>query len=165
MNLIRDRWMLVPILLLGVSVTLAAVTVTFAIARQPLGVEPDYYEKSLRWDDDRAQSGTNDRLGWSVSPEIAGGQNGLARLAITVKDKHGVLIPVDAVEVEAIPIRNADLRTRVALSRESEGRFAADVPLRFSGQWEFRVRASRGSETYTDHFRRSLAFAPLGGTS
>ncbi|MDZ4830641.1 MAG: FixH family protein [Phycisphaerae bacterium] len=165
MNLVRDRWMLVPIVLLGVSVTLAAVTVSFAIAGRPLGVEPDYYEKSLRWDDDRTQAGANDRLGWALSPEISGGQNGFARLAITVKDKHGVLIPVDAMEVEAIPIRNADLRTHVALDRESEGCFAADVPLRFTGQWEFRVRASRGGDTYTDRFRRTLSFASQKGTS
>ncbi|MFO0826823.1 MAG: FixH family protein [Phycisphaerales bacterium] len=163
MNLIRDRWMFVPIVLLGVSVSVAAVTVTMAVAGRPLGVEPDYYERALHWDLDREQIAANDRLGWLISPEFSPGSDGFVRLTLTVKDKHGVLIPADSMSVEAIPIKNADLRTGVDLAKSGEGRFENDVPLRISGQWEFRVVVKRGDDTYTDRFRRTLEFARRGG--
>jgi nitrogen fixation protein FixH len=100
----------------------------------------------------------NDRLGWIVAPTIEAGRDGLPRLAIAVTDRRGISIPADEATVEAIPIRNADLRTDVRLLPEGEGRFAAEIPLRISGQWEFRVTVRRGGDIYTDSFRRSLGF-------
>lgn len=165
MNLIRDRWMFVPVLFLGATVTSAVLTVKFAVAGRPLGVEPDYYEKGRDHESVRRQAAMNDRLGWIVAPTIEAGRDGLPRLAIAVTDKRGIRIPADEASVEAIPIRNADLRTEVRLEPVDEGRFAADIPLRISGQWEFRLTVRRGEEIYTDRFRRSLGFATAGGAS
>jgi nitrogen fixation protein FixH len=159
MNLIRDRWMFVPVLLLGVSVTTAFVTVSLAVRGHSLGVEPDYYEQSKHWSEVQAQMAANERLGWIVSPDLGPGENGHPRLNLSIKDKHGIPIPVDAVHVEAIPIRNADMRVAFDLDREREGEFAGDVPLKFAGQWEFRIDVERGEQRYTDSFRRTIEFA------
>lgn len=165
MNLLRDRWMLVPIGLLAASVLSGTLTVLLAVAGRPLGVEPNSYERGLSHDRERTQAAANDRLAWIVSPEISGGRDGLPRLTISVTDKRGISIPAESATVEAIPIRNADLRTAVELAPEGEGRFAGEIPLRISGQWEFRIVVRRGQDVYTDTFRRSLAFGTSGGRS
>ncbi len=166
MNLVRDRWMFVPVLILGLGVGIAALTVSLAVAGHPVGAEPDYYEKALHWNETKAQLAVNDRLGWTVSPELLGGAGGKAHLKLVVKDKHGVAVPADRAQVEAIPVRVAELRTTVDLDHTDAGTFEIDIPLRISGQWEFRVTIHRGDELYTDTFRRSLEFAkPAGGSS
>jgi nitrogen fixation protein FixH len=162
MSLVRNRWMFVPVVLLGCSVTLGTTVVLTAVARQPLGVEPQYDEKAAQWNERREQIATNDRLGWSITPEIVGNASGAARLTVTVKDKHAVPIPVEAMRVEAIPVRNADARANVELARVAEGRFEGDIPVHVGGQWEFRVTATRGDSTYTDSFRRTLRVAGRG---
>lgn len=159
MNLIRDRWMFVPVLLLGLSVTTAVCTVMFAVRGHSLGVEPDYYEEGRNWSATQAQHAINERLGWIVSPDLGPGENGHPRLNVSIKDKHGIPIPADAVRVEAIPIRSADMRVEFDLLREREGQFAGDVPLKLAGQWEFRIDVARGEQHYTDRFRRTIEFA------
>lgn len=168
MNLVRDRWMFVPVGLLGLSVMTATLTVLLAVRGHSLGIEPDYYEKGQNWEATRAQMAMNERLGWVVTPDLGPGAQGHPHLALTIRDKHGVPIPAERVRVEAIPVRNADLRVSVDLALEREGAFGGDVPLRIGGQWEFRVRVERGDDSYTDTFRRTLEFArrqpaPAGG--
>ncbi len=163
MNLIRDRWMFVPIVLLGVSVTIGITTVMLAVAGRPLGAEPDYYAKAVAWDARQLQVATNDRLHWNVSPELGPGVNGGARLSLKVNDKHGNLIDAQVVTVEAIPVRDADQREMLTMRCVAEGRFEGDLQRKLPGQWEFRVTVQHGNDTYTDMFRRTLTFGKPTG--
>ncbi|MDZ4755621.1 MAG: FixH family protein [Phycisphaerae bacterium] len=159
MNLVRDRWMFVPIALLAVSVTVATSTVWLAVAGRPLGEEPDYYAKAVAWDAHRAQHDANDRLRWTVSPEITASSSGAPVLTLKITDKYGNLIDADAVGVEAIPVKRADRRCVPVMIRVEEGRFSGPLTARVAGQWEFRITVRGKQGTYTDSFRRTLMFA------
>jgi nitrogen fixation protein FixH len=158
-GIVANRWMFVPVLLLMCSVTTITVTVMLAVVGHPLGEEPDYYAKAVAWDTHRAQIATNDRLGWVVTPVLSAGSGGVARLTLDVRHKHGLYIDPETVTVDAIPVRAAELHQELTLERTADGRYAADLPLRVAGQWEFRVTIRKGEDLYTDVFRRTLAFA------
>lgn len=159
MNLIRDRWMFVPIGLLTLSVGVGVTTVALAVVGHPIGAEPEYYNKAARWEEHQAQLAANDKLRWNVSPEIARGSDGLPTLSIGIVDKYSGVIDAESVELDAIPVANADLRETIAMRRVAPGRFEAPLKARVPGQWEFRVSVKKGESVYTDTFRRTLHFA------
>ncbi len=162
MNLVRDRWMFVPIIFLGGSVAVGVTTVCLAVVGRPIGAEPEYYNKAAAWDEHRAQSAANDLIGWKVSSQIAPGEDGLPWLTVGITDKYAYAIDPESVEVEAIPIANADLRESLPMVRAAAGQFRAALHARVPGQWEFRVRARLGTVVYTDTFRQTLHFAKGG---
>jgi nitrogen fixation protein FixH len=159
MNLIRDRWMFVPVAFLSITVTVAVTTVSLAVVGRPVGAEPEYYAKAAAWDEELAQRAANDRLRWNISPEIEPGADGRPHLTLRIHDKYAGVIDAETVTVEAIPVANADLRETIGLRRVGEGHFDAPLSARVQGQWEFRVRVTKGESVYTDTFRRTLRFA------
>jgi hypothetical protein len=47
------------------------VVVAIATSDSSYGVEEDYYQKAVNWDEKRAQDRTNAELGWSLEFEVA----------------------------------------------------------------------------------------------
>lgn len=156
--LVANRWVLVPVLLLSLTVGIAVATVLSAVVGHPLGMEPSYDRKAAAWDEERAQRATNDRLRWVVTGEVES-QGAERTLRVVVEDKHAARIDADTVVVECIPIRAAESRQALELSRAAEGDFQGTFRSALGGQWEFRVEVRRGGERYTDSFRRPLAHA------
>lgn len=153
-----NRWMFVPIALLGFTVITGFVTVMSAVVGHPLGTEPAYDRKAAAWNAQREQRAMNEQLRWVVTPEIA--SNGMRRtLTLTVEDRHAARINAAHVRVECIPIRNAEARTEIALRRAAEGVYQGDFESPIGGQWEFRVEVNNGATRYTDAFRRFLTHA------
>ncbi|MBL9118474.1 MAG: FixH family protein [Phycisphaerae bacterium] len=157
-SLVRNRWMFVPIGLLALSVTVGLTTVALAVAGHPIGAEPDYYAKAAAWDSHRAQVAVNDKLRWNVAPAIVAGADGNPKLQIEIRDKYAGLIDAESADLEAIPIVSADIREIGPMTRTETGRFERRLQARVAGQWEFRLTIRKGDVTYTDTFRRSLAF-------
>lgn len=155
MSLIANRWMFVPVLLLGLTVTIATVTVMSAVVGHPLGAEPNYDTKAADWNAEREQRAMNERLRWVVTPEIAS-EGGHRTIALRIEDKHAARIDARRVRVECIPIRAAEARQRVELSRRDTGDFAGSFESPIGGQWEFRVTVEQDAVRYTDAFRRFL---------
>jgi len=161
-SLRANRWMFVPVLLLGMTVTIGTVTVLSAVVGHPLGMEPNYDAKAASWNTEREQRAMNERLRWVVTPEIS--SDGVRRtIALRIEDKHAARIEAGSVQVECIPIRAAELRQRVALSRQGSGEFAGTFDSPVGGQWEFRVTVEQGGLRYTDAFRRFLTGARADG--
>ena len=156
--LVANRWVLVPVLLLSLTVGIAVATVLSAVVGHPLGMEPSYDRKAAAWDEERAQRATNDRLRWVVTGEVES-QGAERTLRVVVEDKHAARIDADSVVVECIPIRAAESRQELQLSRAAEGDFQGTFRSALGGQWEFRVEVRRGGERYTDSFSRPLAHA------
>ena len=97
----------------------------------------------------------NERLRWVVTPELS--SDGARRtIALRIEDKHAARIDAKRVAVECIPIRAAEARQRVELSRRDAGDFVGDFESPIGGQWEFRVTVEQDSIRYTDEFRRFL---------
>lgn len=160
-NLVENRWAFVPVGLLLLSVCICTLGVTLALANGDTA-EPDYYQKGAHYDDFKAQLRQNGVIGWVVTPELVASSKDprLARLELTVADKHGIKIDPATVAVEVIPIRDATRRVNLTLDRVDAGVYAADVPLRSGGNWEFRVQVDALGKHYTDRFRRPVAFGP-----
>ena len=155
MKLIENRWMFAPIALLGLTVVIATVTVLSAVVGHPLGMEPDYDKKAAAWQQEREQRAQNERLRWVVTPDIR--SEGRRRTVhLRIEDKHAARIDASRVEVECIPVRAAEARTVIALTRLETGDFAGSFDSPISGQWEFRVTVERDGTRYTDAFRRYL---------
>ena len=159
-----NRWMFVPVLLLGMTVTIGTLTVLSAVVGHPLGMEPNYDTKAASWNAEREQRAVNERLRWVVTPEIS--SDGARRtIALRIEDKHAARVEAGSVQVECIPIRAAELRQRVALSRQGSGEFAGSFESPVGGQWEFRVTVEQGGLRYTDAFRRFLTGVRGGGAA
>jgi FixH len=155
MKLIENRWMFVPVALLGLTVTIATVTVLSAVVGHPLGTEPNYDTKAASWNAEREQRALNERLRWVVTPEIE--SSGSRRtIALRIEDKHAARIDAGAVRVECIPIRAAESRQTIELARREQGDFIGSFDSTIGGQWEFRVTVTKAEIRYTDSFRRFL---------
>ena len=161
MNLIANRWMFVPVLLLGMTVTIATVTVMSAVVGHPLGAEPNYDAKAADWDGQREQRAANERLRWVVTPEIAS-EGSQRNVTLRIEDKHAARIDATRVSVECIPVRAAEARKTIELSRRDAGDFAGSFESPIGGQWEFRVTVEKDGLRYTDDFRRFLTGLKTG---
>ncbi|MCP3861445.1 MAG: hypothetical protein GY715_02180 [Planctomycetes bacterium] len=146
-----NRWMFMPIALIGLCLAMSTITVTLAITNQSMVAEPDYYDEAIRWDERRAQFARNDQLRWRVTPELAAG-----RLDVSVQDKHGVRIDGAEVDIELIPALRPNDRHRLVARETAPGRYVADWPSGPPGRWEIRTRVVRGEATYTDRCERIL---------
>lgn len=156
-----NRWMFVPIGLLGFTVTVAVVTVTSAVVGHPLGTEPGYDRKAAEFDAEREQRLANERLRWVVTPEIA--SHGAHRsIAVRVEDKHAARIDARRVTIECIPVVDAGRRVEIELARGESGDFSGAFDSAIGGQWEFRVSVEGEGIRYTDSFRRFLTPAAGG---
>ncbi len=153
-TLFRNRWMFVPIALLGATIAFCTITVLLAVADHPLGVEPQYDAKAAAWQATAAQRAENDRLRWIITPVLERLDGQLASIAITVEDRHTIPIDVAQVAVECIPIANADSRSLVTLVEARRGVYRGAFPVSAEGWHEFRVSVHRSDSTYTDSFRR-----------
>lgn len=162
-RLIENRWAFVPVAFLSGTVTFVAIAVTIAV-RDPgaLATEPDYYARGAAYDEYKHQIAENGALGWVVTPEIVASTADprLARLELTIADKHGIPIEGAQVQAEVIPIRQADLRTPLALKALGGGRYGSDVPVRAGGKWEVRVQVRSKGKLFSDRFRRQVNFGP-----
>lgn len=160
-SLIENRWAFMPVALLAVSFAICATGVTIAVSGAD-PAEPDYYRKGAQYDSFKAQVAQNGFLGWVVTSELVASTADprLARLQVTVADKHGIVIDPAEVQVEVVPIRDATQRATVQLARVGDGRYAADVPVRIGGQWELRLTVDAKGKRYTDCFRRPVMFGP-----
>jgi nitrogen fixation protein FixH len=157
-GLLANRWMFVPVLLLGMTVTVGTVTVLSAVVGHPLGMEPDYDRKAASWEMEREQRAMNERLRWVVTPEV-GSEGAHRTVSIRVEDKHAARIDAQSVVVECIPVKAAESRRTVELVRRDAGEFAGSFDSPIGGQWEFRVTVVQGGVRYTDGFRRFLSGA------
>ncbi|RLT00302.1 MAG: hypothetical protein DWI17_00070 [Planctomycetota bacterium] len=163
MSLIENRWMFVPMLLLGMSVTIATVTVFSAVVGHSLGMEPNYDTKAAAWEDERAQRAVNESLRWVVTPNIVS-EGARRNVSLRIEDKHAARIDAGRVQIECIPIRVAESRRSIELLRRDSGEFAGSFDSPIGGQWEFRVIVEQAGVRYTDSFRRFLMAMKAGGT-
>lgn len=154
--LLRNRWALVPIVLLGAAIAFAALTVLLAVSDHPLGVEPQYDVKAANWQATAEQLARNDKLRWIVTPEVARLDGSLASIRVRVEDKNAIAIDGADVAVECIPVADADRRVTVTLPEVAPGEYAAAFEVAHEGVHEFRVTVDAQGARYTDQFRRTV---------
>jgi hypothetical protein len=160
-SLIANRWAFVPVIMLSGVVAAAVLVVSFAVNdRGATAVEPDYYRKGAAWDEWKQQLALNGVLRWMVTPSIVASQTsaGLARLELSVSDKHGMPIEGASVRVDVIPILDGDARVELRLVHDGSGHYSAEIPLRIGGQWEIRSTVEWRGKRFCDRVRRNVEF-------
>ena len=161
----RLFWVGLIVALLAGQIMLMLVAVYLATTDPSFAIEPDYYQKGLRWDTVAAQARRNERLGWSVRIELGPDVTvrGERALICSLADREGRPLDGATVVVEAFSHARGNERTAVALLPAGRGRYEAPVRFARQGLWEFRLAIQRGSDTFTYTEQREL-WSPGSGS-
>ena len=138
--------------ILGLTIAANVWLIRVATGDPTFAIEPDYYRKAVRWDDELAQRRRNDELGWRVTPTLTrSGRDG--RLDLTLTDRDGA--PVAGARVDVVAVHNSRAAHPLSAQLSDDGRgvyhaaLAADHP----GLWELRFEIHRGGERFTADIR------------
>jgi nitrogen fixation protein FixH len=159
-------WPGVIFLLLGGQMVVITMAVVLSTRDPSFAIEPDYYQKSLHWDEQAAQIRANRALGWHVSLDIAPQDTPAGRRPVTVIVTDTAGRPLDGAGVESILFHHAGGQDRMQASFQPEGagRYSAKLLLRKAGIWEFRLTIRRGTDVFTTIEQREVAGRPGGGS-
>lgn len=142
-------WIVAGLLLLAIGAN--GLLLLKATTDPSFAVEPDYYRKALDWGQTQAQARLNSELGWraevAVEPETT--VPGQARVRTRFTDRDGMPVDGAGITLEAFHNARSAERIEAALVPQGDGAYAADLPMRKDGVWEFRLRAVRGSDIFT----------------
>jgi nitrogen fixation protein FixH len=150
----KGRPWLWPSIIIGALVvhTTALVVFVFIATRDPsFAVEPNSYQKALSWDGSAARLRASQQLGWKVSFQVGTTPDmfGKRQLVCRIVDKDGVAVVGADVQLLLFHHARAANRVHVSLSPEKDGTYAAPVPMKRPGLWEFRVAVRRGDNLYS----------------
>lgn len=127
------------------------ILLAMATSDPSFSVEPDYYTKSLHWDERLAQERKNSELGWTLGLDLHPGATGEAGIELTAHllDRAGVPVDGASVELEAFHSARASDVLKASLRSGGEGTYGARLPARRPGLWEFRFVVRRGADVFT----------------
>ena len=159
------RWIafIVALLLAPILVTVVLVA---RVAQDPsFAVEPDYYQRSLAWDEVMAQERRNLELGWSlhlVRDPRAVPPGGASPVEIGLSDRAGR--PLDGATVRVTAFHNARAAEvlQANLAPRSTGRYLAALPIHRPGLWELRFTVRAQGERFTRSLRADILRAEVG---
>ena len=154
-----DGWWYPWIFVAGMLVVVAVnvVLVTYAIGTFPGLETEDAYRKGLAHNETLAAAQAQDARGWRVDVRYAPRAQPTTEaaravlegeLVITLLDKAGE--PLRDLQVTAAVVRptRAGFDTRVEMEPRGFGEYRAEVNLPLAGQWDVRISARRGDESF-----------------
>ncbi len=144
--------------LITIHVVSVVVMVVVATHDSSFAVEPDWYQKSLHYDQTAEQQRENGRLNWSVQLEVGQPLSGsnLRNVSCTILDGAGKPVEKATVDVVAFAhLRGSNRTSRVLLPKEGGG-YGATLAFEDPGVWEFRLVITRGAETFTQIVKQEI---------
>lgn len=147
--------------LIGMNMTIVAITVWLATGDPSVAVEPDYYRKAAAWDETAAQQRANARLGWTASVTITpGAERGALLVQVRLTDRDGA--PVLGAQVSATLFHNARAGDRIEanFTAAAGGVYLASSRCERPGVWRMRLLVQRGLETFTESLEFEIAAPP-----
>lgn len=155
-------WIAAVVAILAATVALNLAVLRLAKADPSFAVEPDYYRRALRWDDELAQRRRNAALGWRASPALdvasAGGAAG-AELRVRLSGADGAPLSGATVRVRAFAVARSAHVLAATLVPHAAGEYVARLPVARGGAWELRVEAARGGARFTSVHRLDVTRA------
>lgn len=149
--------------LLALGVGFNVVLLVVATNDPSFAVEPDYYKKALAWDDAMAQERANMALGWQARVTTAPAvDEGAMEVVARIAAPDGSSVLADEVTVEAFHNARASQVVTATLERRGDGTYAAAMPMRRPGMWEFRLAARKGEDHFTQVIKQDV-FPPRPG--
>lgn len=157
------RWPLLAGTLMTMSLGVCTATIVLAVNDPNFGLEEDYYQKAVRWDEFAAQRAHNEELGWRAevdlvradprSDPVAGPDPDAAavpaELRVRLLDRDGEPLTPDRVEAMLFHhARRSDVR-RPAVAIDADGVARARLEGARDGLWQVRLRFRHGGEVFT----------------
>lgn len=156
----RERgWWYPWIFVVGMSVVIVVniVMITLALDTFPGLETQDAYRKGIAYNQTIAAADAQAARGWQMAvavqprpadPTPATNGSRTAEVDATFTDRHGD--PIAGLEVHAYLLRptNEGNDFDARLDERGSGRYAATLTVPLPGQWDVRVHARRGDETY-----------------
>lgn len=157
---ISKYWPVAVISLAAVALGANFLMVYLAVTDPGFGVEPDYYQKALKWDGHMAQQQANSDLGWSFEFDVSKQKNpdGTLEVRAVVMDDAGVTIDNATVELTTFHNAQSSYPLQAKLASRGEGVYSATLPFRRPGLWEFRFLLQRGETRFTNTVVREVAW-------
>lgn len=149
-----------PIAVVGVlAVTVGANIWLIFAARDPNAyvVEPNYYEKAVKYDSTLALARRSAALGWQVEASLTGWTAKGTPLVVSLADSNGAPVTGVALKAELINNLSPELPVRMLLRDAGDGRYTATAPLPRTGLWEIRLDGRRGPDEFVADLRRDVA--------
>jgi len=143
------HWPLGLLLMFLLSASFLLTTAVFGAGKGSRAVEPDYYTRSLNWDDEKSRLQTADRLGWDVqlstSPTID--PLGTRLISIMIHDAQGNPIQDALVELTCFSQSNADKPLTKILPSTGPGHYQDRIQaMHTPGLWEYRISIRHAGE-------------------
>ena len=164
----RHRWPWIAVALLGGHATLICVAVTLAVGRVgQTGVQPDYYQRAVAWDDRQAALRASEALGWSVACDTTlGNTDAPGDLIVTLHDADGAPLTGATIDVDLYHAVRTDRRTASApIPTDTPGEYRAHPTLQTPGLWRVEIRVTHGEYVWVGEFTQQLgAAAPAQGS-
>lgn len=133
------RWGSFVVGMLGFQVALGVFAITVATSDPTVAVVPDYYARSLEWDETQRLKRESEQLGWTVrlvdsqQPKFPGAK------AIEVRDSENRLVPLASGTVILYRHARASQPLEVKLSATVNGVIQIPKPLNHPGLWELEL--------------------------
>lgn len=107
------------------------------------GIEPDYYAKSLQWDQTRRDKAAAEALGWTADAVLDASE-----LRVTLCDRAASPLVGATVTAEIFAWNRSKDRRTLTLTEQSPGVYTASVEGADAGRWQVRLRAARAADVF-----------------
>ncbi len=141
------------IALLGLSLTLSFSGLYFAQSDGGPQVVPDYYEKSVDYDDDYTARQQAIELGWSVDIELDG-QQGV--LTVTDDDDRPIDGATGHITFRRVDLAEPTQSVEIQDSDGAPGEYRFDDATDRPGHWELLIEIRRDDDTFVDSIRTTV---------
>jgi len=150
-------FMLLPVLLLGSSLIGWGIMISMATADPSFSVEPKYYQKAARFEEELARRAASQKLGWHIQViEFRRESDGTLSLEAQLTDKDDLPLAGVGLAVLAMAnLRSNDVHS-AATSSDAAGRVSLRLSPGASGLWEMRFSAERGVDRFFQVVRQDL---------
>ncbi|MCC6357954.1 MAG: FixH family protein [Phycisphaerales bacterium] len=143
-----------PLFIVGLIVaqfSAAGALIWYAVTDPTFAIEPNYYQKALKWDETARQLAANRALGWKPALEFADQSTRGTRVTrLQIVDRTGASIDGATVSVESFFHADAGNRSTTALPWDPDAlAYVGTLPIDRGGVWEMRFEIVRGEDRFT----------------
>ncbi|EMI18057.1 FixH family protein [Rhodopirellula maiorica SM1] len=132
------RWGGLVVGLLSLQVAVGVVAIMLATGDPSAAVLPDYYQKSLDWDEQRKSESVSQELGWNLTlVPIPGQQNATLQGVLTDADGKPVDIAAGTVDMYHYA-RAADVKT-IPIAANDSGVIVSEDCFTADGLWQIEI--------------------------
>lgn len=152
------RWLVMPMVvagLLGGHVIFIILAITFATGDRSFAVVPDYYQKSVSFDERKVALAASAELGWSYEfrPSERLDPTDERGVVVVLRDQDGAAVQGAEMSLTGYHLARANDVVSIVLSEVSPGQYVGQGPIQKAGFWQFELVATRGDARFIVELR------------